>query len=268
MKTNDGLITYAKAMVGKPYWYGTFGQTSSAALYASKRKQYPQYYRCWDDFPGQYGQRVHDCVGLVKGYIWSDNITAPPKYNSNQDVSAFGMYCKSKTKGHIAEFPGTEGALVYKSGSASYMGIHHVGVYSGGYVYEAKGHEFGVVKTKFDKADWNFWSLCPFISYNTESKDTEIKSVEDIAREVLDGKWGNNPDRREMLIKSGYDYDAVQKMVNQLIKTPIRKSNEEVAREVAKGRWGNNPERRQKLEAAGYDYETIRQLVNMIIYGG
>lgn len=43
------------------------------------------------------------------------------------------------------------------------------------------------------------------------------KSVEEIAREVIDGKWGNNPERKKKLEAAGYDYNAVQKKVNELI---------------------------------------------------
>lgn len=40
-KTNTGLVAYAKAQVGNPYWYGTFGQTATKALLKSKMAQYP-----------------------------------------------------------------------------------------------------------------------------------------------------------------------------------------------------------------------------------
>ena len=41
------------------------------------------------------------------------------------------------------------------------------------------------------------------------------KSNEEIAREVIAGKWGNGADRKKRLTDAGYDYDAVQKVVNQ-----------------------------------------------------
>lgn len=42
------------------------------------------------------------------------------------------------------------------------------------------------------------------------------KSVDEIAREVLQGLWGNGQDRKERITKAGYDYSAVQKRVNEL----------------------------------------------------
>lgn len=43
------------------------------------------------------------------------------------------------------------------------------------------------------------------------------KSVEEIAREVLQGKWGNGADRKARLETAGYDYAEVQAKVNTLV---------------------------------------------------
>ena len=47
---------------------------------------------------------------------------------------------------------------------------------------------------------------------------TKKKSVDEIAREVIDGRWGNGEDRKTRLTKAGYDYATVQKRVNALLK--------------------------------------------------
>lgn len=44
------------------------------------------------------------------------------------------------------------------------------------------------------------------------------KSIEEIAVEVINGKWGNGAARKSKLIAAGYDYDAVQKKVNEKLK--------------------------------------------------
>lgn len=47
------------------------------------------------------------------------------------------------------------------------------------------------------------------------------KSIEELAKEVLDNKWGTDktkPTRRELLTAAGYDYDAVQAKVNEFYK--------------------------------------------------
>lgn len=42
------------------------------------------------------------------------------------------------------------------------------------------------------------------------------KSVEEIAKEVIIGKWGNGSERKSRLEKAGYNYSEVQKKVNEL----------------------------------------------------
>lgn len=44
------------------------------------------------------------------------------------------------------------------------------------------------------------------------------KSIEEVAREIINGKWGNNPERKEKLIKAGYVPAEVQAVVNKLLK--------------------------------------------------
>lgn len=44
------------------------------------------------------------------------------------------------------------------------------------------------------------------------------KSNKAIAKEVLAGKWGNNPERKKKLIAAGYDYESIRKIVNKLAK--------------------------------------------------
>ena len=214
-KTNTGLVEYAKVQLGRPYWYGTFGNTSTQKLYETKKKQYPKQYQ-WSCPADQLGKRVHDCVGLIKGYLWSDTPTSSPKYNAEQDVSANGMLQRCKEKGTISTMPELPGVLVFLPG--------HVGVYiGGGYVIEAKGHAYGVVKTKLAGRGWKSWGKCPWISYAqqaaTSTKPTSVKkTVDELAKEVIAGKWGSGADRKKRLTAAGYDYAAVQKKVNELLK--------------------------------------------------
>lgn len=50
------------------------------------------------------------------------------------------------------------------------------------------------------------------------TKDTPKKSNTDIAKEVLQGKWGNGDERRKKLEAAGYNYSAIQAEVNRLCK--------------------------------------------------
>ena len=45
------------------------------------------------------------------------------------------------------------------------------------------------------------------------------KSVDELAQEVINGKWGTGDARKKALIKAGYDYNAVQARVNEILKS-------------------------------------------------
>lgn len=93
------------------------------------------------------------------------------------------------------------------------------------------------------------------------------KSNEELANEVIAGKWGNGEDRKNRLTQAGYNYSAIQSIVNQKLSggstpKPQLKSNETIAQEVINGAWGNGHVRRDRLTAAGYNYDVIQDIVN------
>ena len=95
---------------------------------------------------------------------------------------------------------------------------------------------------------------------------TNKKSVDELAKEVITGKWSAGEERKQKLTTAGYSYSAVQNRVNELLsgKTP-QKSVDELAREVIAGKWGNGEERRKKLTAAGYNYSAVQNRVNELM---
>ena len=44
------------------------------------------------------------------------------------------------------------------------------------------------------------------------------KSVEEVAEEVIEGRWGNGTERMTKLAQAGYSYNEVQSIVNELLK--------------------------------------------------
>lgn len=108
--------------------------------------------------------------------------------------------------------------------------------------------------------------------YNLTEYDTRDtapaakKTNEQIAQEVIQGEWGNGEERKKKLSAAGYDYNAIQDMVDKILggakEEAPKKSNEEIAQEVIEGKWGNGAERKEKLTKAGYDYEAIQDLVD------
>ena len=111
MKTNIGLVEYCKAQLGKPYWYGTFGHEATESLLRQKSAQYPKYYND-DNYIEQYGQKVHDCSGLVKGYLFCET---PDGFYKTYDAKIDGgidiEHCSEN--GDISTMPDMKGVLVF-----------------------------------------------------------------------------------------------------------------------------------------------------------
>lgn len=98
------------------------------------------------------------------------------------------------------------------------------------------------------------------------NKVTQSKSVDTLAHEVLSGNWGNGSDRANRLRAAGYDYDAVQNRVNEILSGSSKtKFIDTIAREVIRGDWGNGQDRVNRLKAAGYDYNAVQKRVNEIL---
>lgn len=96
----------------------------------------------------------------------------------------------------------------------------------------------------------------------TEAK----KTIDQIAYEVLAGKWGIGTIRKIKIKAAGYDYNAVQAKVNAILKRNTLKSIDTIAKEVISGKWGVGSDRRARLTDAGYDYTQVQRKVNELLY--
>lgn len=218
-KTASGLVEYCRAQIGKPYWFGTFGNTATAELYASRRRMYPSYYTA-SDFSRQFGQRVHDCSGLIKGYLWSETPTSQPRYDAAEDWNVAAMYNRCVERGTLKSIPDTPGVLVFMAN------MEHVGVYIGkGEVIEARGHAYGVVKTRLSSRGWALWGKPRFIDYgddaaqnvkpvkpeapaqNTTTSTTEEKTIMVQAKQLSSGSKGSAVRKLQILL-NGLNYNS------------------------------------------------------------
>lgn len=66
----------------------------------------------------------------------------------------------------------------------------------GDYIYKRLGKIAAEVNARLNKSD---------------------EMIDHIAQEVIQGLWGNGPERKERLTKAGYDYAIIQKRVNELM---------------------------------------------------
>ncbi|WP_159638214.1 N-acetylmuramoyl-L-alanine amidase [Erysipelothrix anatis] len=97
----------------------------------------------------------------------------------------------------------------------------------------------------------------------TPKPEPTVKTNEQIAAEVMRGDWGNGDDRFNRLTNAGYDYYAIQDIINGGV-APT-KSVDDVAHSVIRGDYGNGQARYDKLRAEGYDADEVQSRVNEIL---
>lgn len=106
-------------------------------------------------------------------------------FNTNLDLSKLSKYSI-----WVAKYSNTKPSIAYN-----------------GWQYTSKGKVDGV-KGNVDLSEF---------SEKTAEKPVEKKSNEEIAKEVINGLWGNGTERKDKLTNAGYDYDAIQAIVNKNI---------------------------------------------------
>ena len=108
-------------------------------------------------------------------------------------------------------------------------------------------------------------------SSSSNSSSSNSSNITAIAREVIQGKYGNGNDRKRALESRGYNYSEVQAEVNRLLNggssssSSSKKSIDTIAREVILGKWGNGNDRKKRLESAGYNYREVQNRVNQLL---
>ena len=131
--------------------------------------------------------------------------------------------------------------------------------------YSSEGRINGVSgNVDMDYCYTDYPSIVKNGGYNGYKKPNipEKKTVTQLAKEVIEGKWSNGDERKQKLTEAGYNYSAVQKKVNELCE---KMKIDEIAQEVIQGKWGNGEERQQKLTDAGYDYDKVQVRVNELM---
>lgn len=146
------------------------------------------------------------------------------KYGVTDKIScecgAHNMYEAMCTK-KISRNKGEIGDIIFYDFNGDNW-VDHVGIVldKNGKTYSVlegnKSHAVGV--RTIDSSNCNIFAVC------RPNWDTQVdvsgscKSVETVAVEVIQGKWGNGADRKKRLTAAGYDYSSVQKAVNKMLK--------------------------------------------------
>lgn len=98
------------------------------------------------------------------------------------------------------------------------------------------------------------------------------KSVDEVAKEVIRGEWGNGDERYNRLTNAGYNYNEVQAKVNELLNsnkpTPAPTPSVDIldlVRKTIRGDFGNGEARRKTL---GSNYDEVQRQVNLNLKNG
>lgn len=84
--------------------------------------------------------------------------------------------------------------------------------------YTSKGSVAGINgNVDISKTVTEGWLSSSSSSSSSSSGSSAKKTNKEIAKEVIAGKWGDGDTRKKKLEKAGYDYEAIQKIVNELV---------------------------------------------------
>lgn len=87
-------------------------------------------------------------------------------------------------------------------------------------------------------------------------KGCTMKTNQEIAREIIAGKWGNGLERRQRLEQAGYNYNDVQSIVNAIM----------AGRQASPAEPAQDPEPTRNVLEIDYDPESYDGIqVNVLI---
>lgn len=194
-KTNLGLAEHCHAKLGTHYLYGAKGQKVTRNEIMMWAKSYPKYYPQTRIIKALkwVGENATDCSGLISWYTG--------KLRSSSSYMAY-----APESGPIDEIPEIMGLLVWYSG--------HIGVYiGGGQVIEARGFDYGVVKTDINDRPWTKWLKCPDIEY-TEYAPTAPITPESSKAEIRWLQWKLNCNGAHLVMDGVYGPKTAQAVLD------------------------------------------------------
>ena len=229
---------------------------------------------------------LSNCVGYACGRF--NEIIGSMKYPSlNCNAENFIERAKNTYGLEISDVPTLGGIMVWKKGSTlnGSDGAGHVAIVEkiidSNTIYTSEsgygGKAFWNSTRSNSNGRWGIGSgytfrgciVNPAIGKITAPTSSTVnKSIDELAKEVIAGKWGNGQERKTRLTNAGYDYRAIQNRVNEMLNNKNEvssKSIDELAKEVIAGKWGNGQERKTRLTNAGYDYRAIQNRVNEML---
>lgn len=154
-------------------------------------------------------------------------------------------------------------------GAADHIGF--VEQVYGGTIVCIEGNKSEAVSRRTINVGWGYirgFARPKYESVGTASTAFKKKTLDAVAREVIQGAWGSGAIRKTALTKAGYNYETVQAKVNLLLAAGATKSVTVIAKEVIAGKWGSGTARKNALKRAGYDPDAVQKKVNSLLAKG
>lgn len=162
------------------------------------------------DYDGAYGAQ---CVDGFRYWGKMNSVPIPPTPNNyadgywySRDALGFGKWFVYVTDGNYR----TGDWIFWARGSKSHPSSHVAMWFYGQEYGENQGGTGGFSLKPTDFSDalgglrWKGYIM-------------DDKTIEQLAYEVIAGMWGNGEERKERLTRAGYDYDAVQAKVDEIM---------------------------------------------------
>ena len=139
--------------------------------------------------------------------------------NAPYECSCYYMVEKAKKNKQIVKTPKVNDLVIYDWGNNG--SLDHVGIIykiDGNTLYVVEGNKSNQVGTR--TINKNNSEIECFIRVKQKDDNTSANTttnIDAIAKRVINGDYGNYPERKTNLEKEGYNYNEVQKRVNELL---------------------------------------------------
>lgn len=146
------------------------------------------------------------------------------KYSANYYKQAKRFYSEPEVGDQIFFIVGND---INHTGIVTKVAAGKVFTVEGNSSDEVKTHQYALSNKKIAGYGRPVWSeetstiaeVAPVkpAPIDTTPQKPALKSLDEIAKEVVAGKWGNGKERQQRLTEAGYDYAAAQKKVNEIL---------------------------------------------------
>ena len=214
---------------------------------------------------------IYMSKGTANSKVWAEVAKNHPLWVAQYAISTDKNYKKGYTpvRGYLADPPGNKKVGPWGENIT-------IRQYTSMGFLDGYPRRLDLNLAYIDRAGWD--KLCGKTAAPVEPETPVKPTVDELAQEVLTGKWGNGGERKQRLEAAGHDYSAVQRRVNEILSgkapgTPTTPPTSEelteaeidaLARAVIRGDYGNGVTRRAKL---GSKYAAVQKRVNELLRG-